>query len=110
MYCHCTHSASILTPQPPVCLPACLQDFQFYNVKRLTELFEKENSHEVFRHTLAAKEASMRAQVGGDKGASMRAQVGGGRGIGGGVWGVEVLKKHGLGGLITDERPGGPDD
>ena len=40
-----------------------LQDFQFYNTKRLMTIFEKENAFEIFRHQLAQKEAAARAQV-----------------------------------------------
>jgi HAND len=43
-------------------MPA-LQDFQFFNVQRLTELFEKEGAFESFKHAQAQKEAAARAQV-----------------------------------------------
>ncbi|CAD7696105.1 unnamed protein product [Ostreobium quekettii] len=33
-----------------------LQDFQFFNVERLTELFEKENNYEIFKHTQKQEE------------------------------------------------------
>jgi hypothetical protein len=40
-----------------------LQDFQFFNVQRLMELYEKENSFEVFKHSQGQKEAALRSQV-----------------------------------------------
>ena len=43
-------------------MPA-LQDFQFFAVPRLTEIFDKENAHELFKHAQAQKEAAARAQV-----------------------------------------------
>lgn len=43
-------------------MPA-LQDFQFFNVQRLTELFEKEGAYESFKHAQAQKEAAARAQA-----------------------------------------------
>lgn len=52
-------------PKMPV-----LQDFQFYDVKRLTTLFEKEHAFEVFKHSQADKEKQLKQQVGtggGDK-------------------------------------------
>jgi SWI/SNF-related matrix-associated actin-dependent regulator of chromatin subfamily A member 5 len=42
-------------------MPA-LQDFQFYDVKRITALYEKEAAHETHKHSLAEKERSARAQ------------------------------------------------
>ena len=42
-------------------MPA-LQDFQFYDVKRITALYEKEAAYETHRHSLAEKERSARAQ------------------------------------------------
>lgn len=41
-----------------------LQDFQFYNVTRLQEIFDKEQNFELFKHTQAQKEQAARAQVG----------------------------------------------
>ena len=41
-----------------------LQDFQFFNTARLTEIFDKEQNYEVFKHTQAQKEQAARAQVG----------------------------------------------
>lgn len=40
-----------------------LQDFQFFNVPRLTEIFDKEQAYEMFKHSQAQKEAAARAQV-----------------------------------------------
>ena len=40
-----------------------LQDFQFFNTARLTEIFDKEQNYEVFKHTQAQKEQAARAQV-----------------------------------------------
>lgn len=40
-----------------------LQDFQFFNVPRLMELYEKENAFEVFKHSQGQKEAALRSQV-----------------------------------------------
>jgi len=42
-------------------MPA-LQDFQFYDVKRITALYEKEAAYETHKHSLAEKERSARAQ------------------------------------------------
>ena len=42
-------------------MPA-LQDFQFYDVKRITALYEKEAAYESHRHAMAEKERSARAQ------------------------------------------------
>ena len=39
------------------------QDFQFFDVPRLTEIYNKENAHEVHKHNLVQREASLRAQV-----------------------------------------------
>ncbi|KAK9820501.1 hypothetical protein WJX72_011031 [[Myrmecia] bisecta] len=39
-----------------------LQDFQFFDIKRLTELFDKENAYEVFKHQQGLKEAAARQQ------------------------------------------------
>mmetsp|Transcript_40687 Transcript_40687/g.90456 ORF Transcript_40687/g.90456 Transcript_40687/m.90456 type:complete len:1088 (-) Transcript_40687:511-3774(-) len=39
-----------------------LQDFQFYNTKRLTELFEKQNMYEVFQHQQQQKESQLKGQ------------------------------------------------
>lgn len=47
-------------------MPALL-DFQFFNLRRLTELFEKENNYEMHRHALAQKEAAARAQGASDE-------------------------------------------
>lgn len=41
-----------------------LADFQFYDVNRLTQLFEKENAYELHKHHLQQKEANARQQVG----------------------------------------------
>ncbi len=43
-------------------MPA-LQDFQFFAVPRLTEIFERESAAELHKHALAQKEAAARAQV-----------------------------------------------
>ncbi|KAL4443678.1 hypothetical protein ABPG75_011415 [Micractinium tetrahymenae] len=42
-------------------MPA-LQDFQFYNTARLTQLYEKDNTHEVHKHAQAQREQQMRQQ------------------------------------------------
>lgn len=42
-----------------------LQDFQFFDVQRLTELFEQENSHEVWKHQQKQKEEQAKLQVSG---------------------------------------------
>ncbi|CAL8460870.1 g401 [Coccomyxa elongata] len=39
-----------------------LQDFQFFNVPRLTEIFDKEQAYELYKHTQAQKEAAARQQ------------------------------------------------
>ncbi|EFJ50690.1 hypothetical protein VOLCADRAFT_80059 [Volvox carteri f. nagariensis] len=44
-------------PKMPV-----LQDFQFYNVTRIQELYEKEHLYETHKHAMAAKEASLKNQ------------------------------------------------
>ena len=36
----------------PIHAPFCAQDFQFFNIGRLTQLYEKDNSHEVHKHSL----------------------------------------------------------
>lgn len=41
-----------LFPAAPPLTP-CPQDFQFFNIKRLTEIYEKDNAHEVHKHALA---------------------------------------------------------
>ena len=46
-----------------MCRPLCAQDFQFFNVPRLTEIFDKENAYELFKHSQAQKEAAARQQV-----------------------------------------------
>lgn len=40
-----------------------LNDFQFFNVKRLTELYEKEHAAEQHRSLMAQKEAALKGQV-----------------------------------------------
>jgi hypothetical protein len=40
-----------------------LQDFQFFNVPRLTEIFDKEQAYELFKHAQTQKETAARAQV-----------------------------------------------
>ena len=40
-----------------------LQDFQFFNIRRLTELFERENAFEIHKHVLTAKKANLEGQV-----------------------------------------------
>ncbi|GLI59043.1 hypothetical protein VaNZ11_000871 [Volvox africanus] len=44
-------------PKMPV-----LQDFQFYNVTRIQELYEKEHLYETHKHAMAAKEATLKNQ------------------------------------------------
>lgn len=46
-----------------LCLISLSQDFQFYDIKRLTALFEKENAYEAWRTAQAEKEKALRAQV-----------------------------------------------
>lgn len=41
-----------------------LQEFQFYDVKRLTELFEKEQNFELFKHSQTQREAALKQSVG----------------------------------------------
>lgn len=53
-------SERTLGPRLPKMPP--LQDFQFYNVKRVTELFEKENGYELFKHELNQKRKNMENQ------------------------------------------------
>lgn len=43
-----------------------LQDFQFYNTRRLTELFERDADYERHKHAMAAKEASLKQQGAAD--------------------------------------------
>lgn len=45
-------------PKMPV-----LQDFQFYNAARLTEIYEKDAAYELHKHIMAQKEAAARQQV-----------------------------------------------
>lgn len=40
-----------------------LNDFQFFNVKRLTELYEKEHAAEQHRSLMAQKETALKGQV-----------------------------------------------
>lgn len=40
-----------------------LQEFQFYDVKRLTELFEKEQNFELFKHGQTQREAALKTSV-----------------------------------------------
>ena len=40
-----------------------LQDFQFFQVDRLNEIYEKEQAYELHKHTNNQKEAAARAQV-----------------------------------------------
>ncbi|EFN58004.1 hypothetical protein CHLNCDRAFT_34395 [Chlorella variabilis] len=47
-------------------MPA-LQDFQFFNVARLTELYEKDNTYEVHKHAQAQREDTMRKQGASDE-------------------------------------------
>lgn len=44
-------------------MPA-MADFQFFNTKRLTELYEKEHAAEQHKNLMAQKEAQLKAQVG----------------------------------------------
>ena len=53
-------------------MPA-LQDFQFYDVKRITALYEKEAAYETHKHSLAEKERSARAQGASEE--VVRAQI-----------------------------------
>lgn len=40
-----------------------LQDFQFFNLPRLTELYDQEQAYELFKHQQSQKEAAARQQV-----------------------------------------------
>ena len=40
-----------------------LADFQFFNTRRLTELYEREHIAEQHKHLMAQKEAQLRQQV-----------------------------------------------
>lgn len=40
-----------------------LQDFQFFQMDRLNEIYEKEQAYELHKHALHNKEAAARAQV-----------------------------------------------
>ncbi|KAL4858477.1 ISWI chromatin-remodeling complex ATPase [Chlorella vulgaris] len=42
-------------------------DFQFFNIPRLTALYEKDNQHEVHRHSLAQREDALRKQGASDE-------------------------------------------
>jgi SWI/SNF-related matrix-associated actin-dependent regulator of chromatin subfamily A member 5 len=44
-----------------------MQDFQFFNTARLTEIYNKENAHEVHKHQQGQKEASLRSQGASDE-------------------------------------------
>ena len=44
-------------------MPA-LQDFQFFNIPRLTEIYDQEQAYELFKHSQGQKEAAARSQVG----------------------------------------------
>uniref|UniRef100_A0A061QM65 SWI/SNF-related matrix-associated actin-dependent regulator of chromatin subfamily A member 5 n=1 Tax=Tetraselmis sp. GSL018 TaxID=582737 RepID=A0A061QM65_9CHLO len=39
-----------------------LQDFQFYNISRLSEIYEKEHAYEIHKHQMAQKESAAKAQ------------------------------------------------
>ena len=56
-----------LPPPPPPPLSCPPQDFQFFNMGRLTELYEKEHAAELHKHALAQKEAAARAQGASDE-------------------------------------------
>ncbi len=43
-------------------MPA-LQDFQFYNLPRLTEIYDQEQAYELHKHSQGQKEAALRSQV-----------------------------------------------
>lgn len=57
------HACSRLATPP--CLPP--QDFQFFNIKRLTEIYEKDNAYEVHKHALAQREQAARQQGASDE-------------------------------------------
>lgn len=40
-----------------------MQDFQFFDTSRLSEIYNKENAHEVHKHQLAQRETALRGQV-----------------------------------------------
>lgn len=40
-----------------------LADFQFFNTKRLTELYEKEHTHEQHKALMSQKETNLKQQV-----------------------------------------------
>ena len=47
-------------------MPA-LQDFQFYNLPRLTEIYDQEQAYELWKHSQGQKEAAARSQVEPDR-------------------------------------------
>jgi len=49
-----------------------LQDFQFYDIPRLTELFEKENNYEIWKHQQNQKEESKKSEGGSEDGNSVK--------------------------------------
>jgi hypothetical protein len=65
-----------------------LAEFQFFNTKRLTELYEKEHAAEQHKGLMAQKEANLKGQV------SVC------------VWGGIWLQELAVLGCVTDERPG----
>jgi hypothetical protein len=48
-------------------MPA-MADFQFFNTRRLTELYEREHAAEQHKQLMAQKEATLRGQVRGARG------------------------------------------
>lgn len=40
-----------------------MQDWQFFDVARLTAIYNKENTYEIYKHGFAQREAAARAQV-----------------------------------------------
>ena len=45
------------------CWPPCLQDFQFFNQARLTEIYAKESTYETFRWQQTQKKEAALKQV-----------------------------------------------
>ncbi|KAG2500855.1 hypothetical protein HYH03_001616 [Edaphochlamys debaryana] len=57
-----TKDAKTRVPKMPV-----LQDFQFFNVPRIQELYEKEHAHELFTQARASKEQTLKNQGASDE-------------------------------------------
>ena len=53
-----------------------LQDFQFFDIQRLTELFEKENNYELWKHQQSVKEDANKSQGTSEDGNSVKLEPG----------------------------------